>query len=202
MDYERVHLSLKKMIDLNNRLGAKSEYKGKDAEVFEELIGLREEILDLFGLPYTVANISILDNLERESGIQNVIARLQNIAREYLLSVPRTDEELLTYLEKGYLTAFDVLAELKITIHHYTLFLCELLFTGRNISKKDILTELNIIKNNKDVGLLNDIGIMAQNVKDYNLLPDYSTIKKYNLRYLELYMESVFFKWFEKTPYS
>ncbi len=191
MDYKKVYSYFKKIFDLNNQLEKNEEggFEGKNVEIFEELISLREDILDLFGLPYTESNIYILDNVKKDTDIEKAIEKLKAIAIDYLLSSPDSDEKLLTYVKENQLNSYSVLAELKMPIHIYTSFICDVILKKEKTSIQSVLDELCIIKNNEESDLLNDIGIISQNPNEYKTHSKYPNIKKHNLKYFETYME-------------
>lgn len=170
-----------KLVDTGNG------FKGEDADIFEEVIDMQDSILDLFGLSYSDSHYQILNSTTKLAEIETTIEKLKSAAEKHLLSSPSSELKLLQEARKYYFNADQVLSELKIKMHTYTIFICQQILTDFTVPETEILKEFNIIRGND--GLLNNIGILALNASDsYSLHPKYLKIKQSKLKYFEKFI--------------
>lgn len=168
MDEKIIKEKLSRLYDLQSCLKTdeSGNYIGKDAENFTESIEISEDILDLFGLPYSsefyklvsigINPFAVGDKFynsfkDPQKILNDKIQELHKAAKEYLLSNPLSDVELLKKAKENNLSAFDILPELKINTHVYTTFIYDIVFLEQNEPIKDVLYELNLVNNKLEI---------------------------------------------------
>jgi hypothetical protein len=127
------------------RKGGPSE----DGELFEEVIGLEEGILEKFGLPASNKNKAILWTLTKKEEvnqkyIEQTIKKLEAAAERHLFSPVLTDLEQLTHAKAIGKSAFDILPELGHPTHDYTILLYDTILDY--VSPEEVLAELSALK--------------------------------------------------------
>lgn len=128
-----------------DRIGGPEE----DGDLFEEVLGLEDELLEKFGLPFSNKNKSILWKLVQKSKISDkalnqTLEHLKAAAEQYLYSPVQSDLEQLTKARDEKRSAFDILPELGHPTHEYTIFLYEVILDFA--SPEAVLAELSTLK--------------------------------------------------------
>lgn len=185
MDEKIIKEKLSRLYDLESSLKTDEfgNYTGKDADNFTESIEITEDILDLFGLPYSSVfykMVSLEINpfavggklhstfIDPQKILNDKIQELHKAAKEYLLSNPLSDVELLKKAKENSLSAFDILPELKINTHIYTTFIYDTVFLEQNEPIKDVLYELNLVNNKLEI--YNELGRLYSLIYENELL--------------------------------
>lgn len=128
--------------------------------LFEKYLELREAILNRFGLPESKINAQILHFKSSPSfvEIEGYIGELKRRATEYLLSPVETNEKILLDAIKSRREAEEVIPELGINLHVYSIFVYrEILLTKRE-NPSVIIEAMNIVN---DPQILNLLGTIA-----------------------------------------
>lgn len=115
--------------------------------LFEELMGRKEELLRKFGLPASASNMAILEfeDLPTDFELSTKINELHQRAAYYFNKKTKTDIQLLQEARDMSLDAIEVLPELKISTHIYTHFVFNRILLKNRDSIKNILRELNYV---------------------------------------------------------
>ena len=135
----------------------------EDGSLFEEIIDKEIEILKHFGLPEDPRYLEILQFEKRpdEIEIEKRIELLKEAANKYLMTKGTPD---LTMLKEALIFKYDVaniLPELKILLHIYTIYVYNvILFKGKD-TVENILEELRFV--NGEPKILGLIGQMSVN---------------------------------------
>jgi hypothetical protein len=163
----------------------------EDADFFEEILNLQEEILAHFGLPPADRYRQIFWKLtepEKLTGklLEKTESKLRKAAEKYLSKPAQTDLEILTKAKKKKLDPFDVLPELGQPTHDYTFFLYRVLLMNNQASPEEVLAELNRIK---ELNCYREIAeLKFSDIEDYKQSPLYQQYSP-NLKYLKSYLE-------------
>ncbi|AKQ46412.1 hypothetical protein TH63_13525 [Rufibacter radiotolerans] len=160
----------------------------RDGDLFEEVLGKEEDILQSFGVPASMKHLQILHKLvNRKSvtvaSIQKAIAQLQKAAEVHLSAPVLTDLEFLKKAKEEDLSAYDVLPELGIITHTYPIFLMEVALTF--IDPQVILDEFYALKRldcNGDLYRLKN-----KHPKSYRRTKIYKQLKPY-LKFIDQYV--------------
>ena len=154
--------------------------------LFEEINALEESILAQFGLPVCqryLNHFEFTDELD-DMEIDFTISLLELEASHFLKSSAITDKELLKKAKENHLPANEILPELKIHLHIYTLFIYEHVLLPSRDSLDYILEELYKTKNET---LLDAIGRLVQHDAQLSkLAADY--LEGSQLKYLQAFV--------------
>ncbi|MFD1186188.1 hypothetical protein [Pontibacter rugosus] len=153
---------LKKYYTLTKKLEDKGGPE-QDTDLFEEVLWQEQQILASFGLPNSDKYRKILWEITYNDGfkkktVQDIIKQLQQAAEKHLLAPVHTAVEMLRQAQREQLSAFDVLPELGLSTHVYTLYLYEQLLLKQEATSENILQEL---EKASDLNLLDKIGKMV-----------------------------------------
>ena len=181
--------SLKFEIAKLARLQIKLEEKGgptEDGDLFEEIIDLESEILTRFGLPEDshYNNLIYFKTLPSELEILDIISKLHEAAKEYLLDDPLSDIQVLENAQEHNHDVSIVLAELKIKNHLYTHFVFDEILIKRKDTLENILYELKLTKNPEILNELGYIGMIDDEDSNYKI----QILKDVGVKYLDLYI--------------
>lgn len=127
----------------------------EDGQLFEQILDVQDEILKSLGLPTSSDNKKLLSFSNFPTGfeLQEIIERLYQSATDYLLSPAITELKLLkNALETGE-DAFNILPELKIETHVYTIFVYEKILLKKKDTVENVLKELKLsnLDENRDL---------------------------------------------------
>jgi hypothetical protein len=181
--------SLKFEIAKLARLQIKLEEKGgptEDGDLFEEILELESEILTRFGLPEDSHhnNLIYFEILPSELEILDIISKLHEAAKEYLLDDPLSDIQVLKNAQEHNHDVSTVLAELKIKNHLYTHFVFDEILIKRKDTLENILYELKLTKNPEILTDLGYVGVIDDKDSKYKI----QILKDIGVKYLDLYM--------------
>lgn len=143
-------------------------------ELFEEILNKEKEILTSFGLPCLQRyNDSLWElthkNELNDKQLETTITKLKKAAKEYLTSPTLTDIQLLEKAKNEHLDLYDVLPEISITTHDYTIFIYnQLLLTGIK-SPKAVLEEYKRVTKYNCLGNIYIVG-KAKIIKNMNFI--------------------------------
>ena len=127
-----------------------------DAYVIEESLTLEKEILKKFGLPIRNSFVKLLHDEGKltDFEIDKIIDRLREQAKVYLIEEPSSDLALLRKAQEEKLDPFEVLPELGVTTHVYTIFIYNNYLLTKRESPENVLGILMVCQDDK---VLNDI---------------------------------------------
>ena len=113
-------------------------------ELFDEEIILREEIFKHFYLPGQSKHLDIIFKyVDDDLSFSEMMAALQKESDEYLLSSPKSIEQILVMIQNGKLAKHDALGEIGISPSTYAIFIFEKLEDDADI--KLILNDIQLI---------------------------------------------------------
>lgn len=175
-----------------------------DGDLFEEVLGLEDDILESFGLPLSNKNKGILWKLTQkgslqEKYLQKTIEHLQAAAERHLFAPVVTDLEQLNKGKEQKRSAFDVLPELGYPTHDYIIFLYDTVL--HFFSSEEVLAELSALKRLDCYGelatLKNNYPRTFRNTKTYKQYKPY-------LKFLDGYLSDepyLYLKEMEDAPH-
>lgn len=148
MNLSLLHYQLKTYFHLYRKLDRRGGPE-EDGDLFEEVLGLEDEVLESFGLPLSNKNKSILWKLTQKSEftekhLQQTVSHLQAAAERHLFAPVLSDLEQLKKGKELNRSAFDVLPELGHPTHEYTIYLYNDVL--HFISPEEVLAELSALK--------------------------------------------------------
>ena len=186
--------SLKFEIAKLAKLQLKLEEKGgptEDGDLFEEILDIEFEILTSFGLPEGshYGNLIFFEVLPSEFEILDIISKLHESAKNYLLDDPLSDIQVLKNAQEFNQSSSSVLSELRITNHLYTHFVFEEILIKRKDTVENILYELKLANNPEILTQLGYVGTIDD--KDSN--DRIKILKEVGIKYLDLYIVSTNF---------
>ncbi|WP_439880722.1 hypothetical protein ACSX1A_16385 [Pontibacter sp. MBLB2868] len=160
-----------------------------DGDLFEEVLGLEEELLQKFGLPLSNKNRSILWKLAQkkklsEKVLQQTLEHLNAAAQQHHFSPVLTDLEQLKEAKARNKDAFDILPELGHPTHEYTIFLYDVILGFA--SPEDVLAELSALKRLDCYG--DAASLKNQYPRTFRKTKAYKQLKPY-LKFLDNYLD-------------
>ena len=101
-----------------------------EGDLFEEYLSARVDILEKFGLPETEEFLFLLacGDVLTYAEAEEVVAELHQVATRYLLSPVRREVQVLEDAKAEQSNPFNVLPEIGVITHTYTLFVYESIF--------------------------------------------------------------------------
>lgn len=156
-------------------------------ELFEEILFIEDNILKKFGLPSSKKYSKILWEFDNKDDIETIISSLNKAAKEYLISPPKLELEILLEAIREKSNPYDILPEIGVVTHDYTLFIYNHILLTQ---KKDVGIIWNEYKKVHMDDLLSKVYILGtKNNPQSDIL--YKEIKKYNLKFLNDYLKFV-----------
>ncbi|PKV75291.1 hypothetical protein [Pontibacter ramchanderi] len=185
-------LTVEEMLRLYYNKYKELERKGgpeKDGDLFEEVIGLEEGILEKFGLPASNTNKEILWKLSRKKKISDksidlTLLQLKAAAEKHLYAPVLTDLEQLQKAKAQNRSAFDILPELGHPTHEYTILLYDTILDY--VSPKLVLAELSALKRLDCYGEI--ATLKNQYPRTFRKTKVYKQHKPY-LKFLDIYLD-------------
>ena len=134
----------------------------KNGELFEEILQIQESVLSKFGLPTNhpaCENYLYFETPPTDTEILNRIKLLHEIAVDYLSAEPLSDIKILQIAKQDYRNALNVLAELSLPTHSYTVFVYEDILLEDKDTVENVLHELRFVSK---LGVLGTLGELEQ----------------------------------------
>jgi hypothetical protein len=181
---KKVYLELVKMQLQIDHNGGPEE----NGALFEEYLMLREKMLKRFGLPDKegFAKILYVDNQPTELEIDDRVKVLHGVAADYLLSAAKSECQILKEAQDNRESPFEVLPELGIATHSYTIFIYIHILLSKRDTVENILAELKKANNSKT---LNALGKFEQgNVKKPEQL--IKKLKQEEIKYIDDFIKT------------
>lgn len=128
-----------------------------NGQLFEQILTAQDSILDSFGLPAVLENQRLIwfSEIPSDLELDFRIKQLHEKASEYLSGDAKPELQLLTEAKENRSDPFEVLPELKIATHAYTLFVYnEILLLGKD-SVENVLAALKLANRHE---FLNTLG--------------------------------------------
>ena len=160
----------------------------KNGALFEEYLRLREKILKRFGLPEIedFAKLFRVDAEPTQLEIKERVKELHRVATDYRLSTAKPEHQILKDAQENKENPFNVLPELGIETHSYTIFIYNYILLLQRDTIENILAELK--KANK-YKILNALGNLEQgNVKEPEKL--IQKLKQDGIKYLDEFIKT------------
>lgn len=174
---------VKMQIHIDNN-GGPSE----NGALFEEYLVLREKILKRFGLPEIedFAKIFTVDTQPSQLEIDERIKELHRVATDYLLSAAKSEHQILKDAQENRESPVNILPELGIETHSYTLFIYNYILLFKRDTVENILAELKKSNNSK---ILTALGNLEQgNVKDPEKV--IQKLKRAGIKYIDDFIKT------------
>lgn len=162
----------------------------EDGDLFEEVMGREEELLQAFGLPSAQKYTEILWKLAEKKSctpktVQKTIEKLQQAAKLFHEKPVKPNLELLKEAQEDKPGAFNLLPELGFTTHIYTIFLYEDLLLEKKATPEAILQEMETVHRHQ---LYGPIAVLQQNLKlTYRRTKAYKELKT-KLQFLDAFL--------------
>lgn len=134
----------------------------KNGELFEEILQIQESVLSKFGLPTNhpaCESYLYFETPPTDTEISNRIKLLHEIAVDYLSAEPLSDIKILQIAKQDYRSALNVLAELSLPTHSYTVFVYEDILLEDKDTVENVLHELKFVSK---LGVLGTLGQLEQ----------------------------------------
>ncbi|MBK7958762.1 MAG: hypothetical protein IPK03_12050 [Bacteroidetes bacterium] len=180
---------IKTIIDMGLQLdktgGPEGNYKD-----FENYLDHVDELLTRFGLPNSSKYVNILSPVHFKEGYQleAVLEKLEDTAGTYLLSNAKSEPQLLKDAIRFKIDAFDLLPELKISTHTYTLFVYEEILLKQ---KDEPMKVLQAMRFAQESASLNELGILSQSEQfDYIEKAMLQELQARGIQYLDEFVQS------------
>jgi hypothetical protein len=152
-----------KLMELAERQVALRNQSGpsEDGSLFEEIRDNEIAILKRFGLPEIPRHLEIVqfETLPDEVEIERRIQLLKEIATEYIMSEGTPDLRLLKKAIIFDYKVANILPELKILLHIYTIYVYNVILFKRKDTVENVLEELRFV--NREPEILGLIGQMS-----------------------------------------
>jgi hypothetical protein len=161
-----------------------------DPILFEYINKQRAKLLKSFGLPDSIDYIKItnFENLPNDQEIDNRIKQLKEAATAYLLADAKSELKILENAKINKLNPFNVLPELNIKTHIYTIFIYDKILLPEKDSVENIWRELQLTRDPQVLDYTGKIGL-----KEYDFEPhvDYEKLlQPKGLKYLQEFINS------------
>ncbi len=159
-------------------------------EDFENYLDQVDELLTRFGLPNSSKYVNILSPVHFKEGyqVEAVLAQLEDAAGTYLLSNAKSEPQLLKDAIRFKIDAFDLLPELKIITHTYTIFVYEEILLKQ---KDEPMKVLQAMRFAQESALLNELGILSQSEHfDYIEKAMIQELHARGIQYLDEFVQS------------
>jgi|SRR6218665_165022 len=160
----------------------------KAGELFEECLFKRADILESLGLPNIDAiadEVFSFKTLPTDRELDLTVLALQAAAAEYLAEPAKTDEEILRDAIQDQRDAFEVLPELGLTTHLYTLFIYDEILLKK---KEKIDAVLEIFRACKDNAILGALGVLKLKKRRKAYQKTIQLLKSKGIKYIEEYL--------------
>lgn len=156
-----------------------------DPNLFEYIIKLQTKLLKSFGLPDSIDFIKItnFENIPTDHEINIRIKQLKEAATAYLLADAKSELKILENAKANKLSPFNVLPELNIRTHIYTIFIYDKILLPEKDSVENIWRELQLTRDPQVLDYTGKIGL-----KEYDFEPhvDYKKLlESKGLKYLQ-----------------
>lgn len=161
----------------------------ENGQLFEVILTFQDGILKSFGLPSTTENVKLVwfSHFPTEYELEERVELLHKKAKEYLTANSKTELQSLTEAKEQNNDPFDVLPELKITPHSYTIFVYHQILLRNRDTVENVLHALKLANRS---GLLSAIGNLEfGNYK--NTSEVIRTLKAEGVKYLDEFLSSV-----------
>lgn len=167
-----------------NKQGGPSE----NGQLFEQILTLQDGILRSFGLPTTPDNEKLVwfSELPTETELNERVEQLHKKAKKYLLSNPKTEIQTLIEAKEQNKDWADVLPELKISTHSYTIFVYNQIFLQGKDTVENVLYALKLANRS---GLLGVIGNL-ENGNIENAAEAINAIKAEGIKYIDEFLSA------------
>jgi hypothetical protein len=185
LNYKRLKLNLYSLAKSKKQL---SEIGGPENNglLFEDTIALEELILNQFGLPICSRYLHMFEFFSKPDDIEInfMISQFELEAKMYLSSSVSTNNELLKAAYEDQIPASEILPELKIPMHIYTVFVYDNILLKSRDTFDNILEELNKVKQGE---ILDSIGRLVEPDAELNKLA-FNYLEDQNLKYLQAFV--------------
>jgi len=181
---------LKSYYEISKKLEKYDQEKDIE-EITEQILNIESEILLKFGLPESYRFLRILYDFSKSpicdaESMELAVKNLSDAAQEYLSQDALTDEQVLEHAIENQEDPFDVLPEIRVPVHDYTIFIFNEYLLTKLEKPTIIMEEFNKVTR---YNLLDDIYLL-ENIKDYKKTESYKRVRSLKLKYIDEYLDA------------
>jgi hypothetical protein len=162
----------------------------EDGNLFEHLLSCEKKLLKTFGLPDSIDFLKIIsfENVPGEIEITNRLEQLKEAATNYLLTDAKSEVNILQNAKAKQLDPFNVLPELNIRIHIYTIFIYDKILLREEDTVENVWHELQLTR---DPEVLDYTGKLGLKEYDFEEHIDYrKMLQNKGLKYLDHFINT------------
>jgi hypothetical protein len=176
-------LNLQKRIDINGGVE-------KNGELFEEYLTLQAKITSEFGLPNSFENAQIFSLSKRpsEKEVEDFLDLLHKKAKEYLLSTPMSEIDLLEDSIKSKVSAENIFPKLGISTHIYTYFVYYEVLLKKKDSPASVFEALKLADKSDILNILGILALSNNFDEEEKSMLDY--LNRIGIKYLNEYLKA------------
>lgn len=161
-----------------------------DGDLFDDIINCEKLLLKSFGLPDKLDFLKIIsfENVPGDNELNIRLDQLKNAATNYLLTDAKSEVRILENAKANQLDPFNVLPELDIKVHIYTIFIYDYILLRGKDSIENIWNELLLTR---DPEVLEYTGRLGLKEYDFEQHTDYKKLlEKKGLKYLDHFIDT------------
>jgi len=162
----------------------------EDVPLYERIHKKERKLLKSFGLPETMDFLKMIsfENVPGETELNNRLQFLKTAATNYLLADAESEINILQNARVNKLDPFNVLPELNIKIHIYTIFIYDKILLREEDTVENVWQELQLTR---DPEILDYTGKLGLKEYDFEQHIDYrKKLENKGLRYLEHFIRT------------
>jgi hypothetical protein len=162
----------------------------EDGELFEHILNCEKVFLKSFGLPDSLDFVKLItfENVPGDNELDIRLAILKDAATAYLLADARSELDILSNARDQRLDPFNVLPELNIKVHIYTIFVYDKILLRNRDSIENVWNELQLTR---DPEVLDFTGKLGLKEYDFEEHVDYKKmLQNKGLRYLDHFIHT------------
>ncbi len=185
LNYDILKKQLKELAEMDITLQNKGG-PPEDGELFEKILHIQDAILGRFQLPVKsdFENILWFKTPPTDMELENRIKKLNQTAQNYLLSKSLPEIKILEDAQETKESPFNVLPELQIITHSYTIFVYNKILLLRKDTPENVLKDLKIA--NSDYNL-DQLGRLASGILD-NEVEVIQELKEKGIKYIDQFI--------------
>lgn len=162
----------------------------ENGELFEKYLHIRAKLLAGFGLPDSkdFGKILFVKSLPTDKDVDTIFNNLKKAATEYLLSPVKTEAQILEEAIANKLEPEQVLPELGITSHLYTLFVYKEILLAKRDHPLAVLKALRLADDPKTLNLLGIVALTKNFGEEEKKMLEYLNAR--GIKYLDHYISA------------
>lgn len=162
----------------------------EDGELFGLIIAREKIFLRSFGLPDTLDFLKLIsfENVPGENELENRLMALKEAATCYLLTDARSEINILEDARTKQLDPFNVLPELNIKVHIYTIFIYDKILLPEKDTAENVWHELQLTRDPEILDYTGKIGLKEYDFEEHI---DYKKLlENKGLKYLDHFIHT------------